>query len=149
MHQLKHSSNIYIGFRHYIIAGLAVPILFGILASILLNYILQLSLGQYEPTIINLIGILLGTIYSARYLKRTFIITNPETIVRYSIAWFIIIQAVFTLLPYILSSVSPLFTYPLFLAYGGNNYFSFYSVVITLLEIILLYFVSKKYITIN
>lgn len=138
-------STIYVGFRHYFIGGLLTPIIFGVIANIILGLVFP-NTWTYTSTMIFLVGIIIGVMYSAKYLKKNFLITNSDMVINYSIMWFIVIQVLFILLPYLLAPIAPL----LYLISAYNNELSLTTHVFTVvIEIILFYFVSRKYITKN
>ncbi len=109
MENLKTSSNVWIGFRHFIVAGLAAPILLNLillaLGFTIFPGIINLTGIIGASTIISIIGLVLGVLYSVRYLKKTFIISSPNSIINISLIWFIVFELLFTLYPYLTGSV--------------------------------------------
>lgn len=91
MKELKKSSDLYIAITHYLTAGFALPLvihfIWGYIVSsvslggniIVLGYVLTAIFASWA-----------GTVYSVRYLKKTYVINPGNKIFRYSSALFII-----------------------------------------------------------
>lgn len=96
MENLKNSSNAWIGFRHFIVAGLATPVLLNIILAVLAYTIfpgiITISGVIGVETLVSAIGLYLGVLYSVKWLKKTFVISSPNSIINISVAWFIAFQ---------------------------------------------------------
>ncbi|MDP2930174.1 MAG: hypothetical protein Q8N56_01005 [bacterium] len=101
----KQRSNWYIAATHYLTAGFAVPFLLGLLTSFLiLNIPLPTRLlfttgigGILFGFILLILAIWLGTMYSARYLKKTYVITSEskQRIVNLATIYFVVLRSIF------------------------------------------------------
>jgi len=77
----KQKSNWYIAATHYLTAGFVVPLILGLLASFLASMIPIFNTGIGKTLfqfVFLVLAIWLGVMYSARYLKKAYIIT-PES----------------------------------------------------------------------
>ena len=93
----KKSSNWYIAATHYLTAGFVVPLLLGFLASFLASIIPLFTAGIGKVLfgfIFLVLAIWLGIMYSAKYLKRTYIITSEDKsrIVSLATMYFVVLR---------------------------------------------------------
>lgn len=90
----KQSSSWYVAATHVLTAGFAVPFIGGILVVLVLSF-LSISnplIFQGLADIANLVLIALGTWYSARYVNRTYQISNPKSVITFALIYFIIVR---------------------------------------------------------
>lgn len=100
MKERKKSANWYIAATHYLTAGFAIPILIGLVATFIIFPLLSLKsaiLIFWFKSVLSILAIWLGVIYSARYLRETYIIENRNSIVNLSTTYFVIIGTACTL----------------------------------------------------
>ena len=96
----KQSSNWYIAATHFLTAGFVVPLLLGFLASFLAS-IIPFSTSLIREVLFGFIflvlAIWLGTMYSARYLKKTYVITSEskQRIVNLATIYFVVLRLIF------------------------------------------------------
>ncbi len=83
MKERKKSSNWYMAATHYLTAGFAIPFVIGLVATLLVR--VGLSTFFSVPLLLTIfllvIGVLsiwLGTMYSANYLKKAYIIDDKD-----------------------------------------------------------------------
>ena len=98
----KQSSDCYIAATHFSIAGMAVPFLVRVLGSFLPSILISITPSLTAKIIIIILfgfiflvlGIWLGSIYSARLLKKTYVITfeSKQRIVRLATIYFVVWQ---------------------------------------------------------
>ena len=98
----KQSSDWYIAATHFSIAGMAVPFLVRVLGSFLPSILISITPSLTAKIIIIILfgfiflvlGIWLGSIYSARLLKKTYVITfeSKQRIVRLATIYFVVWQ---------------------------------------------------------
>jgi hypothetical protein len=135
MKEKKKSSNWYIAATHYLTAGFAIPFLIGLAATFIVFPLIKLELS-FLITIfgigIRILSIWLGIMYSANYLKKTYIIENKTKIVNLSTMYLVVLNV-----GYILVQIIRVGTAGLDIAY------SFFSAI---LVSFLFYIFSKKYI---
>ena len=96
----KQSSDWYIAATHFSIAGMAVPFLVRVLGSFLPSILISITPSLTAKIIIIILfgfiflvlGIWLGSIYSARLLKKTYVITfeSKQRIVRLATIYFVV-----------------------------------------------------------
>ncbi len=103
----KQSSNWYIAATHYLTAGFAVPLLLGFLASFLALMIPFFTAGIGKVLfefILLVLGLWLGVMYSARYLKKIYIITskNKQRIVNLATIYFVVLRLIFYIYGFLL-----------------------------------------------
>jgi len=96
----KQSSNWYIAATHYLTAGFVAPLLLGFLASFLASItpLFTAGIGKILFGFIFLVlAIWLGTMYSARYLKKTYVITSEskQRIVNLATIYFVVLRLIF------------------------------------------------------
>jgi len=96
----KQSSNWYIAATHYLTAGFVAPLLLGFLASFLTSItpLFTAGIGKILFGFIFLVlAIWLGTMYSARYLKKTYVITSEskQRIVNLATIYFVVLRLIF------------------------------------------------------
>lgn len=100
MKERKKSANWYIAAAHYLTAGFAIPILIGLVATFIIFPLLSLKsavLIFWFKSVLSILAIWLGVIYSARYLRKTYIIENKNSIVNLSTTYLVIIGTAYTL----------------------------------------------------
>jgi hypothetical protein len=96
----KASAPWYIAATHYLTAGFAIPFIGGLLLGIVFG-ILGISLGDGPLSGLylapfSLLMVYFGVIYSARYLRRKYIIQDAMHIVNLSTIYLIVIRVLFT-----------------------------------------------------
>lgn len=139
MKEPKKSANWYIAATHFLTAGFAIPLIgsliFGFIIAPLLVRIDSVLLVAASSLIITALAVWFGVMYSARYLKRTYIIEDKGKIVRFSIAYLIVLSIGFLLLQ-------------IFLGKPGDMDILF-NISNLGLRAVLFYVASNKYITYN
>jgi hypothetical protein len=132
MNELKKSANWNIAATHYLTAGFAIPFLIHLVSGIFIS-----SLRITSPSIVSFIGLLisalsiwLGVMYSVKYLKKTYLITENNKIVMLSTIYFVVL------------GLGYLLFYCITLGLTSNLLFAFVTFVV---EAALFYFASKKY----
>lgn len=131
MKEKKQSSNTYIAITHWLTAKFAVPILVYVVALFALPFVLPAQeVGVYEIVYMILIPIAvwLGTMYSASYVNKTYVIRDSSKIINISLGISLVIEVVSTIWDL------------------TNNVFLIQDSLIALLAIAIFYLVSKKYI---
>ena len=110
MKQKKQSSNWYIAATHYLTAGFAIPLIIGVIAGfVIVPFITAIGseiLVMLFVLVISSLSVWLGVMYSARYLKRTYIISNPGAIIKLSTAYGVILGGGFLTLQIFMNDVS-------------------------------------------
>ena len=116
MPTLKIKSDGYVGFRHFIIAGVAMPILVAIVVGLVFGFaataagipgFLSLFAIPFVPTIMQSIAVILGAWYSGHHLTRKFVISSPIKIANIATVWFACFEViVFLIWPYFSGSFS-------------------------------------------
>ncbi|OGZ23907.1 MAG: hypothetical protein A2896_03105 [Candidatus Nealsonbacteria bacterium RIFCSPLOWO2_01_FULL_43_32] len=96
----KQSSNWYIAATHYLTAGFVAPLLLGFLASFLTSIMPLFTAGIGKVLfgfIFLVLAIWLGTMYSARYLKKTYVITSEskQRIANLATIYFVVLRLIF------------------------------------------------------
>lgn len=141
----KQSSNWYIAATHYLTAGFVVPLLLGFLASFLALMVPFFTAGIGEVLfgfIFLVLAIWLGTMYSARYLKKTYVITSEskQRIVNLATIYFVVLRLIFY--------VSGFFWIMTKIRVSGGliTYFLFNIFIFVFLSGALFYYLSRKYI---
>ena len=135
----KQSANWYIAATHYLTAGFVVPLLGGLVAGILLA-----ALNVNNPTqlyviraLVAVVLIYLGVMYSARYVNKTYVITDARKIVNLSTIYIIVLSVIFIAFPAWYAASKGLVTST------NDIQFQALNVIIT---VVVFYFASKKYI---
>ena len=95
MKERKQSSSWYIAATHYLTAGFAIPLIVNIIAAFTVVPFL-VSTGSpivvFAGTLaIGLIAIWFGVMYSANYVKKTYIILDPKRVVKFSTEYLIVV----------------------------------------------------------
>jgi len=137
MKERKKSSNWYIAATHFLTAGFAPSFLVNIAVSIIVR-----SLNITSPIILYPVGIIscllaiwVGVLYSANYLKKTYIIEKKESIVNLSSVYYVLLGIV-------------AMGFIIFTSGKGGGLFSIvYSIVFITIQIALFYFLSMKYVS--
>tara|TARA_Y100000310_G_scaffold281216_1_gene301550 strand:- start:869 stop:1315 length:447 start_codon:yes stop_codon:yes gene_type:complete len=95
----KQSSSWYIAATHYLTSGFAIPLVVNILAQLIIAPFL---IRTGSPVIVflgllavSLVAIWFGVIYSANYLKKTYVIQNPVSVIKLSTAYLIVLLGIF------------------------------------------------------
>jgi uncharacterized membrane protein len=137
----KKSSNWYIAATHYLTAGFAIPFVIGLIVNAIIAAInLDLNPLSIITLIIKALAIWLGTIYSANYLKKAYIIDNKDRIINISLIYFIILNLGYM----IFQIIFIMFTGMLWL--DVIHSFIIYSLVQLVVVGAIFYLVSKKYV---
>jgi len=136
MKEKKTSAEWYIAATHWLTAGFAIPFVLALVLSVpLLLLLAKYGNSSYLPgvlsVLLNILGIWLGTIYSSRYLDKTYVIKDANKIINFSTAYLTIIGGGFR-------------------AYGVMQTGTFHYIDLGfLLGIGVFYMVSKKYVKNN
>ena len=124
-------SAAFIGFRHFLIGGLIIPIVFsfaiGLLGGVLFHQPQPPAYFVYVIVGVALIGIWLGVAYSAKTIKQSYGIIPTDKVINTSTIWFSIFTFLWTLF-----SVKALT----------------FTIVVWLIQTAVFYFLSKKYFSI-
>lgn len=108
MKEKKKSSNWFIAATHYLTAGFAIPFLIGIVANFILIPLIKLgsiTLLMLFAWVVKILAIWLGIMYSANYLKKTYIIDDKEKIVNLSTIYFVVLNVGYTLIQIIIGKI--------------------------------------------
>ncbi len=101
MKERKKSANWYIAATHYLTSGFAIPFLIALVITFIVILLPALktavSTFLFRLIVINILAIWLGVMYSARYLKRTYIIKNKVNIVNLSTTYLVVLNIVYIL----------------------------------------------------
>lgn len=130
----KESSNWYIAVTHYLTANLAIPFIIGLIASIIfynLGIDDETTLSTILTFLIILLSTWLGVMYSANYLYKTYLITDPSPIVKLSTLY---------------AAILYIGVFILFFIFKPESSFKIIDVIIGLISIGFFYAVSKKYV---
>lgn len=126
-------SNSYLAFRHYLVAGLATPLLVGLIISLVIKFFasdLFFTLPSYTPLLVTTISMIFGVWYSARNLKKSYTIDNPSRVSLYATIWLLIIGLLLIYLLDILFSFSlSLFLNGSFLLITVNTLMEIYGIL--------------------
>ncbi|MSR76075.1 MAG: hypothetical protein EXS68_00595 [Candidatus Ryanbacteria bacterium] len=94
----KASASWYIAATHYLTAGFVVPLI----VSLVYSFMIFPKIGSIDSTVlwvvelvISILAIVLGVIYSARYLQKTYIIQEKDKIVLLSSIYFFLVTGAF------------------------------------------------------
>lgn len=134
MKEKKHSANWNIAATHYLTAGFAIPFIVNLVGGIILARIIPTGLILYLAlALLNLLGVWLGVKYSAGYLRKTYIITDKNKIVKLTTIYFCVLSGLYFISQAVLQKVTgiDLFLEAIRLAAIG----------------VVLYVASQKYIT--
>jgi membrane protein implicated in regulation of membrane protease activity len=127
----KKSANWYIAATHYLTAGFVIPILMMLFLGLVLGFLPKLP-SVVKP-LIHLgamsLAIWLGTIYSANFLKKRYIIKDKNKIVNLATGYLIVIDIIWLAINWL-----------------GFRFFSLYSVITSVIMAVVFYLASKKYI---
>jgi len=94
----KKSAVWYIAATHYLTAGFAIPLIIGIALAFTVQPFVTSEIAFRALSLVTIIVALwLGVMYSARYLKKAYIITDPAKVVKLSSLYFIVIRGGLTL----------------------------------------------------
>ena len=142
----KQSSNWYIAATHYLTAGFVAPLLLGFLASFLASIIPLFTAGIGEVLfgfIFLVLAIWLGVMYSARYLKKTYVITseNKQRIVSLATIYFVVLR----LISYMCGFLSIITK--IRIGIGMITEILLNILVFVVISGVLFYYLSRKYIT--
>ncbi len=135
MKEKKKSSNWYIAATHYLTAGFAIPFIIGLVATFILLPLIKLGsslLIMVFLLVIRILSIWLGTIYSANYLKKTYIIENKDKIINLATTYLVVLNGGYILLNILIGKAT-----------GIALVYSFVGFIIAAF---LFYIISKKYI---
>ena len=102
MKQKKQSSNWYIAATHYLTAGFAIPLIIGLIAAFTLFPLLEKTGSEILVILSNIVLLVLsiwfGVMYSARYLRSTYIIQNPKPIINISTIYMVVLVTIFLII---------------------------------------------------
>jgi len=135
MKEKKKSSNWYIAATHYLTAGFAIPLIIGLIVTFILLPLIKLDsllLTMVFVLAIRVLSVWLGTIYSANYLKRTYIIEDKDKIINLATTYLVVLNLGYILLNTLIGKAA-----------GTDILYSFIGFIIVAF---LFYVVSKKYI---
>lgn len=101
MKERKKSANWYIAATHYLTSGFAIPFLIALVITFIVILLPALKTAVltflFRLIVINILAIWLGVMYSARYLKKTYIIENEVNIVNLSTTYLVVLNVVYIL----------------------------------------------------
>lgn len=142
----KQSSNWYIAATHYLTAGFVAPLLLGFLASFLTSMIPLFAAGIGKVLfefIFLVLAIWLGIIYSARYLKKTYVITSEskQRVVNLATIYFVVLRLIFYMFGFLWAITK------IRVSGGMITDFLLNLFVLVVLGGTLFYYLSRKYIT--
>ncbi|MFH1423882.1 MAG: hypothetical protein ABIG29_02955 [Candidatus Nealsonbacteria bacterium] len=135
MKEKKKSSNWYIAATHYLTAGFVIPLIIGLIASFILLPLIKFGsplLIMVFLLAIRILSIWLGTIYSANYLKKTYIIGDKAKIINLATMYLVVLNGGYILLQIFMGKAA-----------GVAIIYSFVDFSIAAF---LFYIISKKYI---
>ncbi|MBI2053897.1 MAG: hypothetical protein HYT36_00995 [Candidatus Staskawiczbacteria bacterium] len=142
----KQSPNWYIAATHYLTAGFVPPLLLGFLASFIAS-ISPLFIAGISKVLFGFIflvlAIWLGTMYSAKYLKKTYVITSEskQRIVNLATFYFIVLRLIFYIYGFLLIMTK--------IRISGGTIADFLLNIFIFIAVggVLFYYLSRKYIT--
>jgi len=141
MKQKKQSSNWYIAATHYLTAGFAIPFIINLIAGFTLLPLINKIELNVLTTLFNLILLALsvwfGVMYSAKYLKRTYIIQNREAIIKSSTTYMVVLMTAYFALPFFTGHVN----------LSNILSYSISAVIFLSVRAISFYAASKKYVS--
>ena len=128
----KQHKDWYIAMTHYLTAGFAIPFVISVLTTPILTKLLA-SNGpvMYFANVIGIISVWLGVIYSASYINKTYIVKDKEKIAKLSTIFLIISTGSFMLINLLQDKTIGI---------------DAISIVFFIVEVIVFYILSKKYI---
>ena len=143
MKEKNKSSNWYIAATHYITAGFAIPFIIYLIATVLLralslSFLSNILLLTLFLLIVRILAIWLGTMYSANYLGKAYIIEDKNKITNLATIYFVVLN-----LGYLLFQISSSRGIIGGALSGTDIAYSFLSFVIAA---VLFYVFSKKYV---
>ncbi len=145
--QLKTASNGYLGFIHYLLGGLVFPIIIGLFANVILKPIPQGNTTTYIGYVFGLIGVWVGVWYSAKVLKKRYLINNPKKAANIATVWYFVVAVfVFFVLASVILNVEQQ-TGQTSLGLGQNADTYRLQLWLSLVQILLFNWLSKKYLT--
>jgi hypothetical protein len=101
MKERKKSANWYIAATHYLTSGFAIPFLIALAITFIVNLLPVLKTAVstffFRLIVINILAFWLGVMYSAGYLKRTYIMENGVKIVNLSTAYLVVLNVAYIL----------------------------------------------------
>jgi len=134
MKEKKHSADWYIAATHYLTAGFVIPFIINFVGAIFLVSFLLTGLKLYLILILlNLLGVWFGVKYSAAYLKKTYIITNKNKIIKLATMYYGVIFGLYITIQVMSQKVT------------GNDFV--FEVIKFIAIAYVLYVASKKYIS--
>jgi hypothetical protein len=136
MKETKKSANWYIAATHLLTAGIAPPFLVNIVVNIIVRSLNITSLIILYPILIisYILAIWLGVLYSANYLKKTYVIENKEAIVNLSSIYLVV------------GYIALMFIVIISGRWAGLLWFVL-KVVSSIICVALFYFLSMKYVS--
>ena len=142
MPELKIKSNTYLGFIHFLIGGLLVPVIFGIITNPIISVAIKNnSTSMYVGFVIGLIGIWLGVLFSAKLLLKKYVLSNPVKVAGIATTYYVILSAFFSL-----ALASVIVKVP-----GGSE--ALYqkdfvvNLVLSVIQFFVFYWISKNYLS--
>lgn len=97
MNPKKQSANWYIAATHYLTAGFVVPLI-GMLILGFIIVSIPLELGSMMLGVIMFVAsitlVYFGVMYSSRYVNKTYIILNPQSIVNLSTTYIVVVTII-------------------------------------------------------
>jgi len=133
MKERKKSVNWYIAATHFLTAGFAIPFLGALVIGVALDIAgvnIIGTIGDIVNLLIKTVLLFLGVIYSARYLNKTYVIENANSVINFSTIY----SAVLNVIALFFFSTSENFTV---------------NIVGSILLVVVFYFGSKKYVVAN
>jgi len=136
MKEKKQRASWYIAATHYLTAGFAMPILIGLaFAAIIVLFKIKIEVGIISISIslaLRILAIWLGVMYSARYITKTYIIKNRNSIISSATMYLAVFSLGYTGIQLI--------------SYKITTTGAIYNAVETIIAAFLFYIFSKKYI---
>jgi hypothetical protein len=128
----KKSKNWYVALTHFLTAGIFFPLAFTLFIIAIFDFVSRIEpspitlfvyLISVPPTIL---GLWLGNLVAVKYINKKYMVKNKNIILKYSVIYFIMYNLLF---------------------FGANVKFNIaLMILITIVEIFIYYFISKKYI---
>jgi len=93
MKEKKISADWYIAATHWLTAGFAIPLIIGFVAAIplALFFAKEAIIFQISISVLSILSVWLGVMYSASYVNKTYVIKNPLVIVKIATVYLVVI----------------------------------------------------------
>lgn len=135
MKKRKQAKDWYISATHFLTAGFILPLLINLIAGLVLSLlgIKSIVLISIIATGIWVLAIWLGVMYSANYLKKTYIIRDKDVIAKLSTIYYIVFRFSFIVIGFLSAIELTMFEI-------------LFEIVNSVFVIVLFYLFSEKYI---